>query len=294
MKNAIPRVIFSVLFFLLTSGLFAQQIEADSVLDWSQGTLTLDLSVSLADRREALPVARYRAEESLFRALPDHLRAEMFPLYVDSYHTVLEFSRTSPRIVTAINGLAEEGEMRFSRLSPDLQTLTVRYEFQLYPNICSLFVEHSDGYTPPRTVLYEPSAEFTGIVIYAKEEFPLHGEEGSHLPVPGLFPDIYNEEMELLYEREMIDPEYARQWGGAAYSLEADTQEFEERVGERPLYIMPVQVFGKYPTDFIISMQDSRRITFDGMNHRLLREARVLVLYAEAESGQENNEQILE
>ena len=124
---------------------------------------------------------------------------------------------------------------------------------------------------------YSPSRAYTGILIYAGDELPVRGERVSGKLRPCLFPRIYDEDMRIVLERGKVDPEVLAERGPVGYAR-ATTTKAEDRIGEDPLRIMAVAVFGTNRTDVILSREDADRIFALPENRELVRQGKVLVV----------------
>jgi len=128
-----------------------------------------------------------------------------------------------------------------------------------------------------------PTRDYTGIVIYAKGELPVHGESISGKAEPCLFPRVYDDEMSLFLDRTIVAPEVLAGSGevaeggvlGYASTLGVETG---KRVGEDPMRIMAKELFGDDRTDYIISREDALRILSSAANRELLRQGKVVVV----------------
>ncbi|MBQ9538586.1 MAG: OmpA family protein, partial [Treponema sp.] len=150
---------------------------------------------------------------------------------------------------------------------------TIRLE-----DIGSLFVKHKSPYTQQKPIERIASRAYTGIVIDARGTLPVHGEFVESLVDPCLFPKIYDENMTLVYERNMVDPKIAAKQGINSYTTDINGKEFTKRVGDDPLWITAEQVFGVYRCDPVISRDDYLRIATVPENLKLLKEGKIVIL----------------
>jgi hypothetical protein len=137
-----------------------------------------------------------------------------------------------------------------------------------------------------------PAASYTGIIVIAGEALPVHGRNSSALPVPCIFPKIWDSGMNLIYDKSIPDPQYMEKNAIVRYvraesvfrpSPSGLSPELEALIGPNPLRILAKGVFGILPTDPIIDREDALTIISTENNRRLLREGRVaIVLNGEA------------
>jgi hypothetical protein len=125
---------------------------------------------------------------------------------------------------------------------------------------------------------------YTGIIIIASESLPVHGMKGAALPVPCLFPKIWDTNMNLIFERNMLEVtssamvRYAPAQSIFTASPSGLSPEISRLVGDKPLRIFARGVFGINPTDPIIDSEDALLIISSEENRRLLREGRVVIV----------------
>lgn len=275
--------LFMLLFLTLHSA-GALMVSAADVIDfkptinWSKGVLEIKAQTDLAAEESFIPAARQKSERLMARELPFQFRDTIAEMIVDSYSKAGELAEKSPQLVRAINDLTYRHTGTFSHISPNLKNYSITYTYQFYPDIIDMFILHTRPYNPPRALSYVPTADFTGIVIYIKGEFPVHGERQKTELTPCLFPKIFDENMRLIYEKGMVEPERLRDWGMIAYTNNLDERPYEERVGMAPLRILGRGIFGKYYTDIIIEPEAAEKILYNPENRRLLAEGRVLII----------------
>jgi hypothetical protein len=183
-----------------------------------------------------------------------------------------------PLLTQKMFRIAQGGHKTSSHLSKEMDQFVVRYRFDIYPDIVTPFIEHSRPYPVPRIIDYEPTTSFSGIVIYMKGVFPVHGEEKSEELRPCLFPKIFDQQMQLIVESGMVPPDVLKNRGMAAYTDTLDEKPFINRIGYAPLRIIGTGIFGKHYTDVIIPMEASRKILYSEKNRSLLTEGKILII----------------
>ncbi len=280
MQRPIPIVFISALLALLPlSAAAGEEIQFTSRIDWRENTFIIEAQIDLSKQDSFIPLARSQSEQLVEQRLPITFRQTLAALVVDSYYTAGEMAADSPELVRAINNLTYKNTKTFSHISNDLQRFSVTYSYRFYPDIIDIFTFHQRPYNPPRVLSYVPTTAFTGIVIYMMDNFPVHGEQGTKTELqPCLFPKIYDEQMNLIYEKGMVDPDILREWGMVAYTDTLDISRFIERVGDSPLRILGRGIFGKNHSDIIIDTETARKILFHPENRKLLTEGKVLVI----------------
>ncbi len=259
------------------SALPATSYSTSALLRWDTMTLAARVSLDLRAAGIRLPAGRSEAENMIERDLPGLLQETVFRIPVDSYRTVGDTLADGTLSINDLLNLIRSLSRRESSFSPDFRTFSALYELPL-TDIASLYVRHSRPYELAAPLDYTPSRPYSGIVIYAKGELPVHGEHVRARAVPCLFPRIFDERMNTILERNLVSPEAIRRWGLVGYTEDLAAAALEERTGDNPLRIAASAVFGTSRTDLVISREEALRILTLPENRALLREGRVVVV----------------
>jgi len=94
---------------------------------------------------------------------------------------------------------------------------------------------------------------------------------------PCLFPKVFNDSLNEVFSVNFADTNYVAQYGLVTYTTN-DAQS-HSRIGDKPLRIKALGVFGDKRTDIKISTHDSQRIHGSQNNLNLLRECRVAIIF---------------
>lgn len=254
--------------------------------DWIRGELFSEAGFDLGRAGIRLPSGRFRAEDILRESFPSLIRPSLLSVRVDSNSTVKDLvdrgSLSLEELDTAVLGARKVPPS----LSADLSRMTGRYTVFLR-DLAALFTRHRRAVEAPRPLIPVPRADYTGILIIADEELPVHGRRLSAFTEPCLFPKIWDSEMNLVYERNMFDPalktarlmvRYAAResvFRPTPSGLDAD---IEALIGPNPLRIIAGEAFGITPTDPVIAREDALKILSSENNRRLLNEGRVVLV----------------
>jgi hypothetical protein len=299
------RVLRKALFLLLLAACLGPPVRAQSTgrpdidlsgsVDWEGGEINAALSLDLKSAGIRLPAGRIRGEEILLNEYPRILRPCILSLQTDSSSTLGDYIRRGeldPGALDALNALnrllMEAGKTPPS-LSANLGFMTGRYNLNL-KDLASLFPRPLRRPDVPRPLIPSPTADYTGIIIIADGELPIHGRNSSALVRPCLFPKIWDRDMTEIFTRNMTNPSepggnaMVRYTTAAAIfrptpsGLEGDLARL---AGPNPLRIFARGVFGVYPADPIIDKEDALKIISSENNRRLLREGRVIFILNE-------------
>ena len=279
-RSSLSRLVYCFLLVLVgTAALHGyEQITYERAVDWRDGSYSLLIDVELEGDELFLPSIRHTIEQDIFNQLPRIMQNSIADFPVDSAHTVRDYTEENPLLTRTLEELAHKGVREYSHLSKDMTSFKLKYRYNLYPDIISLFVEHTYNYKPARFLHYEPTNDFWGLVIYARGEYPVHGEDDETAVVPSLFPRIYDENMNLILEKGMLPPKVLYTRGVAAYTEELNERRYLERIGYTPLRTIATGVFGINRTDIIIPNNAARKLLTSDHNRSMLQEGRILII----------------
>jgi hypothetical protein len=255
----------------------------DGVVEWDRMEIRATVSLDLTQAGIKLPSGRIQAEQMIESAYMRLIWPGILDLRADSSATVAD--------LIARGEWSPAGAERFilgasavpPAHSPDLGSLRSSYTLKL-GSLSAALVRHERPAAIMRTLSPVAAPVYTGIVIIAPESLPVHGRQGAALPVPCLFPKIWDTDMNLIFERDMLaatDGPMVRYAAGEHIFNPGPSglsPEIAALVGERPLRIFARGVFGVNPTDPIIDREDALLIISREENRRLLQEGKVLII----------------
>ncbi|MDR1804371.1 MAG: polymerase [Treponema sp.] len=290
MKNRQKTLLIITFILLCTAGLAAQvRFDVSSSVDWMVRELDTKASFDLAPAGIRLPTGRSTGEEILRQAYARLVRDSLLPIRVDSNSTIQDLVNRGEISMGELELLCREAEKTAPSLSLDLSQMTGRYKVFM-EKISARLMSHRRAVEPPRPLIPARTAEYTGIIIIANEELPVHGRMSRALVVPCLFPKIWDTSMELVYERNMFDPTMKEESLMVRYTTQENIfratpsgleGELAALVGPNPLRIFAREVFGIAATDPVIDREDALKILSTENNRRLLREGRVVFVLNE-------------
>jgi hypothetical protein len=283
-------VFFLCGYFFLTAVVYGEpKIGIAGTIEWDKMEINAVVSLDLASANIRLPTGRNQGEELIGFEYISLIRPWILSIPVDSSHIIEDYIEAGNFSLLQAEGLALSARTVPSSLSPDFTKLKAGYTISL-AGIRAEFIRHSRPAEIRRILTPVPAASYTGIIIIAAEELPVHGMNHSALTLPCLLPKIWDTNMNLIYERNTLDVQNANPAQGelmmvryaAAEGIFRPTPsglspEISNLVGERPLKILARGVFGIRPTDPIIDAADALTIT-SAENQRLLREGRVVIV----------------
>ncbi len=256
-----------------------------SFLDWKGGKFIIEASYEPTEPVD--PKSRYKAEQKIHSNLPVVFLESIWDISVDSIHKLGDILETDEEILKHYQLLSSEGFKEAASYTPDMKKIKVRYSYPLFGDggLLTPLIDHVRAFPINNVLGFVPTKPFTGIVIYAKGEYDVFGKPVRSAFEPALFLRMFDEEMQLVWEKRMCNPDRLKSWGMAAYSDDLDIRRYSPRIGSFPLTIMARGIFGKYNTDFIIPSDSAARLLALEENRKLLEEGRVLIIYDDLSSG---------
>ena len=289
MDNRKLTKIFKILTSLMLAVFTAAGVFADAKMDitgtveWDTSRILARISLDLASADIKLPSGRMKGEGLLSSEYQRLIQPNILDLQVDSSSTVADLISRGEFSLLDAEELALKAYSVPPALSQDLKKITVSYTMSL-SGLSAALIRHNSPVEVIRTLNPVSSTQYTGIIIIACESLPVHGRKGGALPIPCLFPKVWDSEMNLIYERNMLETKKTAMARYAPlHSIFQDnpsglTPELISVVGERPLRIFASGVFGIKPTDLIIDRIDALQIISSQANRRLLTEGRVAII----------------
>jgi hypothetical protein len=265
------------------------QIEISALIEWEKMELTALITLNLASAGIKLPTGRSQAEDLINVEYISLMRPHILAIPIDSSDNMGDLINRGELALNLPSSIAAAARKIPPVLSTDLTRLSASYTIDLTA-ISSRLIMHSRAAELMRPVIPVPAADYTGIIVIASEALPVHGKYGTALAEPCIFPKIWDTDMNLLYERNVLDPVVFEKAALVRYVPEASifyptpsglSPELTALVGSNPLRIIARGVFGVRPTDPIIDRDDALVILSSEANRRLLREGRVAIVLNE-------------
>lgn len=257
---------------------FAQPAaSAVSVMDWQTEQINSVITLDTALAGIELPTGRSTAISRLDMEIPNLLKDTFFSLVVDSANRLGDIVETGSVSLQDLDDILEAGRKTPPAFSRDLTTLSLHHTVSV-AGVGSLFIRHNSPYSPERPLERTATRAYTGIIVDARGPLSVRGEFISDSLKPSLFPKLWDESMNLLYEKNMVEPRIARERGIVHYAASLEEAEASERIGSDPLRVVARGVYGINRTDPLLSRQDALKILSQEENLKLLREGRVVIV----------------
>ncbi len=252
-------------------------LASSSKVDWTTKKFTSQITLDINKAGMTLPAGRNSAESLIRIKTPSLLKDPVLSLYVDSASYLGDMVLDDVITLEQVTGIVEQARQTPALFSPDGKTAKTTNTIDM-ENIGRLLVKHKYPYTPEEPIDIVASRAYSGIIIDARGALPVHGEYVSSEVFPAFFPTIWDEEMNIIYEKNIADKKVVQNQGLVAYNWQDNFELYEERVGTDPLYIKACKVYGRNRTDPLIRRKDALKIITVDANRKLLAEGKVVVL----------------
>ena len=289
MKNKI----FCFLLIIAAGVVFADaKMGISGAVEWDTLRINAAVSLDLASAGIRLPSGRTQGEALLSSGYYSLIQPGIMELQVDSSSTIADLVERGEINILEVENFVLKAHSMPPVLSADLRNISASYTM-LLSGISSSLLRHNRPTPVMRTLNPVSAPQYTGIIIIAGGNLPVHGMKSSAFAVPCLFPKIWDSEMNIVYEKNMLESRnipmvrYAPLQSIFRNNPSGISPELAAVTGEKPLRIFASGVFGSKPTDIIIDRKDALLIISSESNRRLLSEGRVAIILDESVLRQE-------
>ncbi len=285
-RNGSQRPILLCLLFFLAGTLAGastdqQAWQVEQWVDWRESALYVQVTAPLPTSGRNLPAAEHTVRRQIEDEISRILYRSLQELRVDSWSTLGERVSEQPQIATRLQEAAAGAKLLRARRTEDMRNVEVQYRLPLFPDVARTVVTHDAADPLPRVAGWVPNRRYTGVVIFARGELPVHGEDRRQEVTPALLTELYDTDLRLLLTHEMLAGEDARGRGTVRYAADVDDPLLYEIAGPDPLRVTAAAVFGRHATDLIVPRSAAEQLLQDDANARLLREGRVVVVVSQ-------------
>ena len=283
------KLIISTLIFFSVMAVFGQEKAGISgSVEWDTLRINAAVSLNMAQAGLKIPAGRNQGESLLTSNYLRLIEPCIFGLQVDSSTTIEDLVKSGELTFSQIETISRKAISTPPALSPDMKNITTSVIIPI-SYISSMLLSHKRASPVLKTLIPVSTARHTGIVIIALDELPIYGMNSAAMPVPCLFPKIWDTEMNLIYDRNMLEPQFEGtivRYTTAQNIFQKNpsglSEELQKVVGDRPLRIFAQGVFGINPTDLIIERSDALSIISSEENRRLLSQGKVVFVFDES------------
>ncbi len=252
-------------------------LESRSSVNWISRQFLSTISLDMEKSGIVMPTGKASAVSRIRTRMPVMIKDPLLSLFVDSSSQLGDLILSETITLEQITQIIEESPQTPAAFSADGNTLSTDDTIDLN-EISRPLLRHRYPYLAEEPVDTVASRPYTGIIVDARGALPVHGEYTTSGVYACFFPEIWDEEMNLIYERNTVERAAAEKSGIAAYDYSDDQSRYEDRIGPDPLYVRAFRVFGRNRTDPVIRRKDALKIVTVPENRRLLTQGRVVIL----------------
>ena len=252
-------------------------LESKSSVDWTKNDFYSSISLDVRKQNLNSPSGKNAAEALIKLKMPSLVKDPLLTLFVDNSNYLGDIVSGGSINLEQITEIIENGKRNSPVFSADAKTLNTTNIIKI-TNLSAILVRHQYPYTAQEPLDSVPSRAYTGIIIDARGTIPVHGEYIESEVYPCFFPQIWDDNMNLIYERNMIDRNIASARGIVRYDYSDDDRRYEDVTGTDPLYIKAYKVYGRNRTDPILRRRDALKILTVPENLELLKSGKVAIL----------------
>lgn len=274
------KIIFALILSALVFQISAQEkslLESTSKVNWVTKKFNSNINLNVDKANIKMPSGKTTAINKIKERTPDLIKDPLLTLNVDSNNKLGDCITDQEITYNNLNTIILNSKSTLGFFKKDSSDFTTNNSIQL-SNISSLLVKHTSPYKLKKSINYISSKKYTGIIIDARGSIPVHGEFLNGKVEPCFFPKIYSDEMELIYEKNMVDSQKAKTQGICHYDYSEDESRYSAIIGNEPLRILAQKTFGKNRSDLIIKNDDALKIISIPENLDLLKEGKVVIL----------------
>ena len=275
-KTAVISLIFAL---SCASGAFASEpsLESTSEINWITRRFTSNLSLDTKKAGLEMPSGKKKASALIKSKMSQLIQPPLLALYTDSSSTLEDFVIDEELSLDDVYHFIMNGYKTPDVFTNDASLLYSTNTLEI-DKIGQNLVKHKYGYTPEDPIDLVPSRAYSGIIIDARGALPVHGEFISEKTNACFFPTIWDENMNIIYEKNSADPQVIIEAGLVNYDYSNNTERYSSRVGNDPLYIKATEVYGINRTDPVIKRTDALKILTIPENIELLKQGKVVIL----------------
>lgn len=276
--------ISSLLFFSAFSSVsFAENlavrniISSTSRIDWTKSEFISDIYLDTQKAEIAIPSGKKTAMSVTEKQIPALIKDQLLSINVSSDKQLGDLVLDGSITLEQITDLIDSGKKSSGIFTGGTLTMKTVHTLNL-KEISAILIKHHFPYKNPKPIETVASRAYTGIIIDARGKLQVHGEFVEDKTEPSFFPKIWDKEMNLIYERNMAEPENVEKNGLVRYDWRDDESFYQDRIGRDPLRIQAREVYGEIRTDPVISREDALKILTVPENLELLRQGKVVIL----------------
>lgn len=276
-SSLILAAAFSSSFALESFSADEKIISSTSKIDWTKSEFVSDIYLDTRKAGIELPSGKKAATTLTAKQIPVLIKDPLLSLNVSSTEQLGDLVLDGTISLEQITDLIDSGKKSPGIFKDGSFTMKTIHTLDL-SKLNPLIVKHRFPYKNPKPIEAIASRAYTGIIIDARGQLDVHGEFVKDSAEPCFFPKVWDEDMNLIYERNMTEPDKVNKQNLVSYDYRDDESFYQKRVGADPMRIKARQIYGEIRTDPVISREDALKILTVPANLELLRQGKVVIL----------------
>lgn len=275
------------MFFFLANILFSQTFDGQkkdapmsslSYVNWVDRNFDSKITLDIQKAQIKMPSGKNAALLRINNRLPNLIKDPLLTLYVNSENQLGDMILENDIVLKDIVEVIDNSQKTLGYFKDDTTLFNTNSSVKL-DDLSSLLIRHNQGYMPRLPIETISSRKYSGIIIDARGTLPVHGEYVDSVVSPCFFPRVWDDQMSIVYEYNMMDGEDVKVNGTCTYDYTSDDEKrYKNKIGSDPLHITAKKTFGRNRTDIIISKKDALKISSIPENRELLRQGKVVIL----------------
>ena len=263
-------IILSLLILIFSANILISDDRITAEIDWPDGLLRV------YGYGDIVPQEKGNFIEWQYKAVMDaklNLMKNFFKstkyLRIDNFHDaadlLLNNSKLNREIMDYFRSIKEKDLIYFDTYVK----LVKKYNFYGSNGFAKYFVTVGNDLDDfPKFKGYVFTTDFTGLVIDARGL----GKQAA------VSPNIYDEDHNLIYGVNFVDPDYFTKWGMVQYTDDPYYTKYINRVGKNPFRIVALKENKLIETDIEISNEDAKILLQSELTKERLKEGRVIII----------------
>ena len=278
-KKLLPFLLFTfcAIAIYAESPEFIDSLSSESYVQWEEGVFLSKIELDVNKANITLPSGRSVATKRIEQNLLSLVKNPLMTVTVNSSTKITDAITRGNISIATIAEIIANSKKTPTAFSKDGTSMSTIHTITMQ-NLVKTFIKHNNTYKPNIPIDRVSTKPYTGIIIDARGLLPVKGEFSEKAVEPALFPRVWDAEMNLLYEVNMVEPEIVLNAGMVSYAHLPSDKMVEQRVGDDPLTIIARGVYGIHKTDPIISKNDALKILSIPENVELLAQGKVVIL----------------
>lgn len=275
-------LVFTTASLLAASAAFSQAslLESKSRINWIKRNFKSNITLDVDKANINMPSGKSIATNIINTRIADMIKDPLLTVNVDSSRKLGDLILEQKITYHDLTEVITSSSCTIGYFKKDSSLFTTNHSIKT-TDISSLFIKHTVPYKLQKPIENIASKKFSGIVIDARGKFNVHGEFAKEEAEPCFFPRIFSDEMDIIFEKNMVNPQVIKKGGICQYDFSDDETKYKDLIGNSPLHILATEIFGENRSDIVIKKEDALRIISVPENLELLKNGKIVILLNE-------------